>query len=661
MNRLDTVSEYTTHAQESVDLHQTLRALSGSRGVELSDFIANTAVHATGVANSSAMESVLETTKTIMTLFNRPNGASSIGFWKNGRLPKFMVVLDVFGKRGGFHSENPTLVRELCSSFYGPVDCGFGNGSTMRREIDNLARQADVAGNSLLLVLSAPWGSAIGDRFWRLCSVRTYQDAQLSYYIDSDVVFCSMQRPPATSGSSVLGNRFEWKVSNASVNYIRKEWHAIDTNVVTTDETGMTPTTEGNPDDKRMLKVMANLVKTLKARDKEQQQRIDELETGHSHELNRCIQEALQKEREIWTKDVEIVNEEMGRHAKEFNIERVRVDALRAELREIDDVEAPLIRNHHNASEHQLAELRGKLLVLDEELKRYKSTLGDARKRDNEVRRERAHHDAIVESKGIEIASLQTELQSMHEKLETTKHTAAEQVAQLLDKNVDAGKYIEMLKVNTTDINQALHNLRSDHAIAESAHDALKAKTEDLTKAVQKLRSDNAIAESATLAHASALKRATVCLQWARARRATQHANKAPDDCGTTRRETTSQSTTCSEPPTGEASVELPRIDLLNAVAATKALVAQLNSFVERVQTEPTQTTTNPPLPQHEYSGIQYDNYYENSNMIYPFVHASDTAPLQPRFTHHHPHFYGNSQHYDSQRLFYTSYRPRTK
>lgn len=612
-----------SHTRESTELHTALRALSGSRGVELSEFISNTSVHATGVRTSSPLEVVLETTKTLMTLFNRPGGPKSIGFWTGTGLPRFMAVLDVFGKRGGFHSENPALIRELCSSFYGPVDCGFGNGSTMRHTIDTLSRQADASGNSLVLVISAPWGGAIGDRFWRLCSVRSIQASPIKY-VDSDVVLCSMQRPPAVAGSSVLGPHSEHTVSNASVNYMLKEWHAVDINDKTHNEpnTGASEESSYDSEDKRMLKVMSNLIKTLKTRDKEQQARITELETSSRQEIDRCIDDALQRERVVWTKDVECIHEAMENQSREVDTERVRVDALRAELHEVDDVATPKAKKQITEFELALSNLRGKLLVLEEELKACKSKLVDSRKRDNEVRRERSAHEALVESKVLELAAVRTELETSIGKLDTMRRTTSDQVAQLLDKNVDAGRHIERLKADAVQLKQTLCEERSEHALAESTYNA----------------------------HTDKLKKAIICVTWVRALLTTRSAKESAEDSGTTPREAPSPLTTSVEP-TVATPAELKRDELLNIVASTKGLIAHLNSFVEKVQTDPTPKPVAPQLPERTQP-IRYENYYDR-NMMYPYVPGGDATQIIPRVPHQHSQMLMQS-HY--QMPFY---RPR--
>jgi len=576
--------ETQIHTRESTELHTALRALSGPRGIELSEFISNTAVHATEARASSPLEVVVETTKTLMTLFNQPGGPKSIGFWTGTGMPRFMAVLDVFGKRGGFHSENPALIRELCSSFYGPVDCGFGNGNTMRHAIDTLARQAESSGNSLLLVLSTPWGGAIGDRFWRLCSVRIFQDSPIQY-IDSDVVLCSMQRPPAVSGSSVLGPHFEHKVSNASLNCMLKEWRAIDINGDTSNEqsTDAYEDRSYDSDANRMLKVMSNLIKTLKIRDCEQQARIVELEASRSLEIDHCINEALQRERAIWMKDVECINQAMESQSIEVETERVRVDVLLSELRDVDDVVTPRLKNRTAEYELALSTMRGKLLVLEEELKACKSKLTDSRKRDNEVRRERSNHDAVVESKVLEIASVRSALETSRGKLDSLKRTTSDQVVQLLDKNVEAGRYIERLKSDAAHLSQTLENERSHSAIAESKANAV---------------------------HADELKKANLCMKWIRALRSTRPI----------------------EQPVATPA-ELNRNELLNIVASTKGLIAHMHSFVDKVQKDktPDRIPTRP---------IQYDSYYDG-NVMFPYVPGGDTAPMVPRFPHNqHMHYH---------------------
>jgi hypothetical protein len=565
------------------------------------------------------MENVVETTKTLITLLNR-QCPKSIGMWKDGKLPKFMCVLDLFGKHCGFFADGPALIRELCASFYGPVDCGFGNASLMRHEIDSMSKQADAMGTSLLLVLSAPWGCALGDRFWRLCTVRECQGTQ-TQYVDSERVLCSMQRPPARVGSSVLGQGIELATSEASVAAMLQEWRAIDVNaseapdILETSHTygADAPTECASAADKRMVAVMSNVIKTLRDQNREQQARITELETSQQEDVDRRIAEAVQKERLVWKVDVESLNLAMERQAIEVDYERVRVDTMKAELVGIDNGFIPSVQKQTAEFESALSTLRGKLLVMEDELKTCKTRLSESRKRDNDSRKERSQFEAMMESRSGELSALRAALEDGRQKAEGAKRTASEQVAQLLDKNVEAGRQIEQLKEEVS----------------------------RRTAAVEEARSDRAVVESKEAGIVQQLKEAKACVKWLlaiRVARQTRHvsecveAEASVEDRGVTEKEST------STPPEVEvvgATEGVDRDYLLNLVASAKGLVAHLGSFVDKVQNtsgespakrvSPTPViTATPETPQQ----LRDENCYENT-AFYPYDPARDAHAMQ--------------------------------
>ena len=587
--------ESRRHFQESVDLHKTLCALPGSKGKELSEFVANTALHATGACVPTAMENVLETTKTFMTLINR-QGPKAIGFWKHGALPKFMCILDLFGKHSGFFSDGPALIRELCASFYGPVDCGFGNASIMRHEIDAMSKQAEATGISLLLVLSAPWGFALGDRFWRLCTVHQ-SDREPTRYIDSERVFCSMQRPPARIGSSVLGQCAELVTSDAAVEAMLQEWRAIDVNACDAPEP--TPAVKATSAiDQRTMTVMSNVIKTLKEQAKEQQARITELETARREDIDHRIVQAVAQEQAKWAMTEEALEFAMDQQAGEVSFERVRVDALRSELQSVDAEFIPSVKLQVVDFESALSTLRGKLLVSEEELKTCKTRLAESRKRDNDTRKERSQFEALMETRSSELAALRAELEASHQKAEHAKRTASEQVAQLLDKNVEAGKQIETLTERVARLTTALEEANANRAISDTERTRVEAQ----------------------------LKESRLCARWLVAIHvARQRRTAAAEDRGETQPHSDTSTPLVSESVATQN--ELDRDYLLNLVASAKGLQAHLDSFVDKVQNNSTESPIKrgpTPVPivkaQPDYEETDFYSYGHTDPHAVPFA-----------------------------------------
>ena len=549
--------EVGLHRKASEALHKSLRALPGPRGLQVSEFIANTALHCATLAPPRAMELVLETSKTIMTLLNR-NGPKSIGFLKHGRLPKTMIVADFFGQRMGLHSEHPTLIRELVGCFYGAPDQGFDNGSFLRSSIDQMFKIAESSNSSLLLVLVSPWGSGVGDRFWRLCTVRPVEDLGGQLYVDSELVLCSMQVPPSRRGSSVLGQCGELAVSDSVVKSMLSAWRAIDV-----DSTAVAKPVGGGGDDGRVA-VMSDVINKLKEREAEREQYITEMIANREQDALVLIHESLEKERAVWRADTEALNLALHVQGNEHAIERVRSDALRAEVARFDADVMPAMQRHGSKVDDAIAELRGKQLVMDDELKLANRRLAEARKKENETKRDRSNFEATMDAKNAELAALRAEMAAAHGKAADCKKTASDQVAKLLDAHVKAQAQLEALESTNK-------SLTANLAAAREAAEVQGAELES------KLNATNL-----------ELKTARLCARWLlkvrlrgvqrRLRAAAETADVAsgPDDSDCGRTEADSSSSPTPTEPT--------RDELLNLVASAKGLERYLTSFVEKIQ-----------------------------------------------------------------------------
>jgi hypothetical protein len=609
----------------------------------VSDFISSTTLYVATLSPPRGIELVLETSKVLMTLFNR-TGPKSIGFCKDGKLPACMVVADLFGDRMGLHSAHPTLIRELCASFYGPPDGGFDNSSFLRSSIDQLAKQSDASGSSLLLVLAAPWGSAVGDRFWRLCTVRVVDDGSTQYYIDSEYALCSMQVPPARRASSVLGEGGELAASDAAVKAMLGSWRAIDADGAADAGEVVKPvhsTTDGR------VAVMAEVIKKLKERDTEREKYVEQLISNQKAETHALVEQALEAERVVWRVDIGALNLALDVSSSEVAIERVRGDALRAEVAAFDDEVSPAVENYIAKFRDGISELRGKQLVLDEELKRTSTRLSEARKKENEARRDKSAFEASLEAKNAEIAALRAELEAGKARSDDSKKTASEQVTKLLDANVDAQKRFNALK-------------------AENA--ALKAELDGSRKAEQQavVQETKATKARADLERESAalcveLRSARLCARWLlRVKLGKAKAAETPtavdlcdvacgpddSDCGQTEVEPPSSSPT-TEPIRDE--------ELFNLVASAKGLERHLSSFVEKIQSagdgspKPTgnghgnayQQPYHPPQPHvQQYTMAPPPVHYQNEGQFYNFYPDQQQQYYAPQ-PHSPQHFYG--------------------
>jgi hypothetical protein len=618
--------ETECHRKESIAMHAALRKISGRTGKELSEFIANTAVKSTDAFGQSSLEIVYEQTKTLMTLFNT-EGPKKLGFDVDGELPAFMVVADLFGNRRGFHSKHPAIIRELCATFYGPVDCGFGNGSLIRHEIDVMTKQAKAIGCSLLLVLSAPWGTALGERFWRLCTVRKCADE--SKYIDSEYVFSSMQRPPAVQGSSVMGDSFSVVSCAASIAAMMKSWRAVDIDTDQNETHDPTPTTTDDTQDSKMISVMQDVIKNLKTRDKEQQALIKELESEREREVEKRVHERIEKERFVWATDTESLNRQIECQANEVAMERVKYDALKSEIRHLDSTLMPHVKSMYDEFQRSLSELCGKQLVLEEEIKSCNKKLSDARKRDTEFKRERTGFESTLDAKSAELTALRTEMRHLEGRSEQAKRTASDQITSLVDANQKASEKLAALQTALDGASATKHDALKKLETAESASRSEK----------NERRVDDIVANDAH----DALVKARAFFKWAT--RTTKNAKPATQ-AEKPETDVDERGTTGGESPS-DTGTKLVTQDLFNLVASSKGLIAHLNSFVEKVQAggqphTPERDSPVQPPPQPffytppQYFGPPHAHYHSNYQQQPQY---NNNQGFHPNHHHHHRRF----------------------
>jgi hypothetical protein len=310
------------------------------------------------------------------------------------------------------------------------------------------------------------------------------------------------------------------------------------------------------------------------------------------------------------------------------------------------------VRAHREELDAEVSSLRGQLLVADEEVRTCKSKLSDQRKGDNDRRRERSQFEAAIEAKTQELAAAQAELVATRQRADDARATASEQVAQLLDKNVDAGKEIQTLKAECARLASLLEVAVEQRALKEFKETALDAELKQ-TKTVARwlvglhVRKHSPATRAAT--HTPTCEAETMT---------------ESEDCGTTERESPSPCTSSapSSSPTHE--------DLLNMVASAKGLVAHLNSFVDKVQSNSSESKSSSPEPHkprqsrvpHESMGTgwmpypqpPHDPYYattyynhhgnahdpENHNVLYQMP----PSPVSPPHAAVHYHHGANAQ-----------------
>jgi len=493
------------HAEASLKMHESLQGTKS--GMEMSNFISQTCASRLAESNETAITKVFNLTKALITTINMENGLERTGFLDDRRaLPKFMIVADLMGKRVSAWSDKPTLIRELCASFYGSENAGFGNGCVLRHEIDNEVKSAALQQEptSLCLVLVQNWGESISDRFWRLSTIKC---VDVCTFRDSERVLTSMQAPPARPACSVLGAQMTETVSAKVVDEFCNDWKA--SNLESSggggggggssggssdgdgDGGGGTGTSGGDEVDVaergaiegRQLVVLKSLLNQLRGENRRLQTALDALKQSKEAEILSRVSVCIKAERELFYTDIEELHRSLEAHAIHTSTERVRAEALEREIKNTDiDLAMSLAVVH---------ELRGEVLVEQEtivstkqqkadEIDKLKELLRQARvdvKRVEAARKQEAEQrisekakrlviDGKLEDQRLANETLNSALRKSNDRERSFRETTSEQTGHLVDMNQSHTLAIKKLNMRVLELCAVTSTLREEHASA---------------------------------------------------------------------------------------------------------------------------------------------------------------------------------------------------
>lgn len=450
-------SDKTTqrHTEESRALHASLQR--SRPGAVLSRFVANTLTLNANLSRVPVQTRVLETARTLCTILETPAGHASIGMTTGtGEIPRFMVIADIFGDKVAAWSEKNTLIREMCSCNYGSADAAFGMGSAMRSDVDAMVEMVDClpredpgkTAPSLVLVLSAPWGLGLGERFWRLFSVRKGFDGNI---IDSEFVLTSLHPPPARQGRTVFGDD-GMRATCKQVEAFRREARATCIDAIA--EIVDSPTTVlGVPAgpaascedivSKQKYDVAMSLVRDLRAQLSSTK---EQLEASHR---DRDVQVAQLAEKKV-TSVQDMLHSDIASLYAQLDFERTRTQdalnvqrqtqvymhVLEGELTESDE-EITRFQSDMAVMNARVTELNGRLLVSEDDRDSQKRTNSSKSRKNTELERQvrvlQSKLDAHIESTTAEKRRLEEELLSVQQRLDESKRTSAATLSSVYD------------------------------------------------------------------------------------------------------------------------------------------------------------------------------------------------------------------------------------
>jgi len=510
----------TRHQVESMQMHIKLRSL-GSNALVASKFIQNVLVYCSpGVAQFSALDTALATSCALMTTFNSPTaGPKSMGFDVDGELPFAMVVADLFEERVAFHSSSATLIREFCASFYGAVDGGGDQARVVRHEIDTMAKIAEANRCSLCLIICCPWGSAIRDRYWRVFTVRKNGGV----YVDSERTLDSWSKPPCAEGNSVLGPSQNFQVHPDTVKKMRDTWQSRCIDAAATAAIPSIETTEDTTESaaEQKLRVCNAVIGSLRTRQREMQIELDDVRDRQDDIVMKSVSEQVEAASIAYHADVASLQSEVDTVADTAEVHRVEARVLASELRFVDT-------DAMKAVETELRDLKGKILVLEDEKRAATKSMADSRKRDLKASKERVRSEALNETLTTETARLKAALDEHTKRAADAKRGSSEQLlklveakATLLGENTDLNKKLADAVEQLEDTEQRRRS--TTDALVGSRRETKKCAL-DLQNALTKLNEHEAVTRAATRAAAEAAAEASAEAAAEAATRATAEA-----------------------------------------------------------------------------------------------------------------------------------------
>ena len=463
----NTFSDKTTqrHTEESRALHASLQR--SRPGAVLSRFVANTLTLNANLSRVPVQTRVLETARTFCTILEAPAGHASVGMVTAlGETPRFMIIADIFGDKVAAWSEKQTLIREMCSCNYGSADAAFGMGSAMRSDVDAMVEMVDClpredtgkTAPSLVLVLSAPWGLGLGERFWRLFSVRKGCDGNI---IDSEFVLTSLHPPPARQGRAVFGDD-GMRATCKQVEAFRREARAACIDAISevvdspTTVLGVAAGTAASCEDivsKQKYDVAMSLVRDMRAQltsTKEQ------LEASHR---DRDVQVAQLAEKRV-TQVQDMLHSDITNLYAQLDIERTHTEdalnvqkktqvymhVMEGELTKFDE-EIKRFQSAMDVTNSRVTELNGRLLVSEDDRDSQKRTSLSKSRKNTELERQvrvlQSKLDAQIESTTAEKRRLEEELLSVQQRLDESKRTSAATLSSVYDARYAEAKRVQ--------------------------------------------------------------------------------------------------------------------------------------------------------------------------------------------------------------------------
>jgi hypothetical protein len=447
------------HIREASQLHQSL---SHTRiGRFLSEFLAMVTEFKTTGRNATTQGVVNTLATLLLSCLASPTSRRLAGFFTNdGKIPKFIVVAEIMGRRLSIWSDSQAVVREIVACFYNPSTSSYNQSSILRNEIDRMVDESNVADTTFVLVLASLWGGSVNDRFWRFFSLRQVEEPEANF-VNSEFCLTSLQTPPAPPAGEISCID-EVHVPERELQSFCQEFKCVciddgegQNDSCDNNEIAAQPSSEAT--DKR-YKIMQELTNRVRKENIALQSVVKECTDRRESDAEQI--KALQQTQSMLYCDVHSQERSLEMHSNETTRISIAMLAIRAE---IENLEAELGVRHA-----VLREKQGEILVLQdgvatakaarsEEIDKLKESLKKSQaalkhsntsaKQDNakslEAKAYTQHLESSLEAANAEISRLTNNVDDVNRQANEAKKSSSETITRLMDSKIEAKAYAQ--------------------------------------------------------------------------------------------------------------------------------------------------------------------------------------------------------------------------
>ena len=618
----------------------------------------------------SPQQRVFETSRTFCTVLENPDGAQRLGFvTEDGSIPNFMVIADLFGQKIAAWSSKLALIRELCACSYGAADAGPGLGSVLRSDIDQMSQMANCipranknSNVSLVLVLSAPWGCGLGERFWRLFTFRKESDGSV---VDSELVITSASAPPARHGRSVFEH--DGRASKKQIIALKTQVRAtcIDIDSPEDGPREFDHTNTFGLVQRSRYDIAMSLVRDLKSQLAYTKEQVDTSYRERDAQIQSICNAKVASAEEILNMDIaclyselDLLRTELQTEKNAHNYTKVVAHVMEGDVEEYDE-EISSFNGFSLLLKEEVHELRRLVKTTQESLASMTKKCASQTKKASETNRLhrtfQAKYEAILESADNDRTSLSSQIETLKSRLEESKRTTSVTLGHIYDARDKAMDKVDKTNETLRTTTCALKTCEETLHIAQLSRDRMMKSFVISSFKLLNSRRKASVARCALkflrlLANRTKNQTVDAIVQ------TTPESENDAVAAATTTKEPTGTSAH-SPMPTTPTTSDVQATVSADAVASAKACLATLQLFVERAQSSGYSPAVEGRPPSMLMQGPNGHSYVDESS-------NNNNNQFVPNEFYQHPMFFsptGMYHHHQQQHPQQQYYYPQTQ